>query len=95
MNIKEALARIEALEADIQECEALVYMAHRDDERGEFKGHEIAIRAGKYDGRYVRVKLTDFCSLLNSRKDEAQAEIDKLKPIIDMANLALRGLSNE
>jgi len=92
MNIKEALARIEALEAGIKACGELVYMAQRDDERGEIKGHEIAIRAAKYEGRYVGVKLTDFCSLLNSRRDEAQAEIDKLKPIIDMANAALRGI---
>lgn len=95
MNIKEALVRIEALEADIKACGELVYMAQRDDKRGELKGHEIAIRAAKYDGRYVSVKLTAFCALLNSRRDEAQAEIAKLQPVVDMANLALRGLTNE
>lgn len=95
MDIKEALARIEALERDIKDCGELVYMAQRDDERGVFKVHEIALRTFQYEGRCFSLKLSDFCALLNNRRDEAQAELDKLKPIIEMANLALRGLANE
>ena len=92
MDIKEALVRIAELEADKKACDELIFMAQRDDKRGEFKCSEITLWAGKYQGHAVGVNLSDFYDLMNKRKREAQSEIDKLKPIIDMANAALRGI---
>lgn len=92
MDIKEALARISKLEEDLKLCGELAYMCSRDGERGEFRNNEITISAAKYEGRYFSVTLSDFRDLLELRRDQCRAEIARLQPVVDMANLALRGL---
>jgi len=95
MDIKQAIERISKLEEDLKLCGELNFMCSRDDERGEFPNNEIAISAAKYERRYISVSLSDFRSLLNLREEQCRAEIAKLQPVVDMANLALRGLSIE
>lgn len=95
MNVKEAIERIEKLEEDIKVCGDIVYMCSRDRERDRFSNNEITISAATYDQRYVRVSISDFVALLNIRRESAQAEISKLQPVIDMANMALKGVTNE
>lgn len=95
MDIKEALARIATLEEDLKLCGDLAFMCSRDSERGKFPNSEIAVSAAKYEGRYFNIKLSDFRDLLTLREGQCRAEIARLQPVVDMANLALRGLSNE
>ncbi len=95
MDIKQAIERISKLEKDLKLCGELTFMCSRDGERGAFRNKEIAISAAEYKGRYISITLSDFRDLLKLREDQCRAEIARLQPVVDMANLALRGLSNE
>lgn len=92
MNIKEALERVQDLQSEIKTATDLIFMAERDHKKGDFKHGEIVVVAAHYNSRYLSVPVDSFVELLGQRVNEAQAEIDRLQPVIDMANAALRGI---
>lgn len=94
MDIKEAIATVAELKQKIKQINEMVAGAGK--KYGD-RSARISIRVwveGKGDEQ-VSLKREDAIGLLESTRAGLLAEIDRLQPIIDMANLALKGLEKQ
>jgi len=94
MDIKEAIATVAELKQKIKQINEMVAGAGK--KYGD-RSARISITVwveGKGDEQ-VSLKREDAIGLLESTRAGLLAEIDRLQPIIDMANLALKGLEKQ
>jgi len=91
MNIENALTRVSELCQEIDDIQSFLRKA-------EAPGANINGAVRVNFGGYIKcpaVSRERCLEMLNIQLQADQAELDRLKPIIDMANLALAGLSAE
>lgn len=89
MTIKQAIERVEKLESNMERCSSLLFMLKRDAAR--FKGG-CYVAATDYNGHGATLSLQSLLDTLEAQKLADKAETEKLRPVIDMANAALKGV---
>lgn len=85
MNIKSAIERVEKLGENSKICDEIAYMVQREHETGSMV--TILIKS-----RYVSIDRDAFLALLSQEHERNKSEREKLQPVIDMANAALKGI---
>lgn len=94
MDIKRAVETVAELKREIEHINEMVAGAGR--KYGD-RSAKISVRVwveSKGDAR-ISIKREDAIGMLESARADLLAEIDRLQPIIDMANLALKGLQKQ
>lgn len=89
VTIKEACERVEQLRENIKQISTLNFMLRRDFPQSP----KFNVRV--YNDRYVSFSVSRILIALNQQAQADQKEIDKLQPVIDMANAALKGVMSE
>lgn len=87
MTIKQAINRVESLKSNIEHSGNLTFMLKRDAARYP-DGYSVQV----YNGRYATMSLQIILDALDRQQAADKAEIEKLQPVIDMANAALKGV---
>lgn len=87
ITIKQACERVETLRSNIEHCDNLRYMIRRDAD--ELK-NGIGVRV--YNDRYAAISVQNILEILAVQQMADKAEIERLQPVIDMANAALKGV---
>lgn len=94
MDIKKAVETVAGLKRDIENINEIIEGTKRS--YGD-RPARISVTVWVESRGDARVKMNreDVVGLLESTRAEYLAEIDRLQPIIDMANLALKGLQKQ
>lgn len=90
MTIKEACERVQQLRENIKQIGSLDFMLRRD-----FQPSPNKFLVRVYNDRYVSFSVSRILIAMSQQAQADQAEIDKLQPVIDMANAALKGVMSE
>ena len=93
MNISEAFQRVDALKKNIEQAGELAVMLRRDDESKRFLHGDVHFSFPRYNGKGAALSAKKFADFLELQCRSDQQEIDRLQPVIDMANAALRGIA--
>ena len=91
MDIKQAVERVEHLLGQIESLDKAIA---KTEELKYGLPCEVRVRVfvDNHGTRDVIAKRDEAIELLTGTRNHYQAEVDRLKPVIDMANAALKGL---